>query len=93
MYELSKEELANTKQCARPPEEAVAALEKDHKFLLEGDVFSEDLIETWIQWKREKEIDEMVPAGRIRMSSICTTMLNRFAVSKHPNKWRRKIIT
>jgi glutamine synthetase len=35
------------------------ALEKDHKFLTEGDVFTEDLIETWIQWKREKEIDEI----------------------------------
>ena len=35
------------------------ALEKDHKFLTEGDVFTDDLIETWIQWKREKELDEI----------------------------------
>jgi glutamine synthetase len=59
VYELSKEELAQTKQAPGSLEEAMNALEKDHKFLTEGDVFSEDLIETWIQWKREKEIDEM----------------------------------
>jgi glutamine synthetase len=59
VYELSKEELANTKQAPGSLAEAIAALKKDHKFLTEGDVFSEDLIETWIQWKQEREIDEM----------------------------------
>jgi glutamine synthetase len=59
VYELSKEELANTKQAPGSLAEAVAALENDHQFLTEGDVFSEDLIETWIQWKREREIDEI----------------------------------
>jgi glutamine synthetase len=59
VYELSKKELANTKQAPGSLEEAMSALEKDHKFLTEGGVFSEDLIETWIQWKREKEIDEI----------------------------------
>jgi glutamine synthetase len=33
------------------------ALEADHKFLLEGDVFTKDLIETWITTKRTKEVD------------------------------------
>ena len=32
-------------------------LEKDHEFLLQGDVFTEDVIETWIWYKREKEVD------------------------------------
>jgi glutamine synthetase len=59
VYELSPEELSKTKQAPGSLEEAMNALEKDHKFLTEGDVFSEDLIETWIQWKREKEIDEI----------------------------------
>jgi glutamine synthetase len=59
VYELSKEELAQTKQAPGSLEEAMNALEKDHKFLLEGDVFTKDVIETWIQWKREKEIDEV----------------------------------
>src|SRR5438477_5548685 len=37
--------------------EALDALEADHEFLLRGDVFSEDLIRTWIDWKRENEVD------------------------------------
>ena len=32
-------------------------LERDHEFLLKGDVFTEDVIETWIDYKREKEVD------------------------------------
>ena len=38
-------------------EEALEALEKDHEFLLKGDVFTKDCIETWIEYKREAEID------------------------------------
>ena len=37
--------------------EALDALEQDHTFLTRGDVFTDDLIETWISYKREKEID------------------------------------
>jgi glutamine synthetase len=59
VYELSAKELSKTKQAPGSLEEAMNALEKDHKFLTEGDVFSEDVIETWINWKRENEIDEM----------------------------------
>jgi glutamine synthetase len=32
------------------------ALEADHEYLMEGNVFTKDLIETWIDYKREKEI-------------------------------------
>jgi glutamine synthetase len=35
------------------------ALENDHEFLLRGDVFSEDVIDTWIEYKKEKEIAPM----------------------------------
>ena len=38
-------------------EEAVNALEQDHEFLTRGGVFTEDLIETWVAWKRERELD------------------------------------
>ncbi len=33
------------------------ALEEDHEYLTEGDVFTPDLVETWIEYKRTKEID------------------------------------
>jgi glutamine synthetase len=37
--------------------ESLDALEADHEFLLKGDVFSEELISTWIGWKRENDVD------------------------------------
>jgi glutamine synthetase len=36
---------------------ALKHLEDDHEFLLKGDVFTEDVIETWIEYKKTKEID------------------------------------
>jgi glutamine synthetase len=39
------------------PGEALDCLEEDHDFLLKGDVFSEDLIETFIDYKRKSEAD------------------------------------
>ena len=35
----------------------LANLERDHEFLLQGDVFTKDVISTWIWYKREKEVD------------------------------------
>ena len=40
-------------------DEALVALEADHEFLLAGNVFTPDVIETWISYKRENEIDAM----------------------------------
>ncbi|MEE9277476.1 MAG: type I glutamate--ammonia ligase [Dehalococcoidia bacterium] len=40
-------------------EGSLAALKDDHEFLLKGGVFSEDLIETWISYKRTNEVDEV----------------------------------
>lgn len=56
IYEMSKEELANIPQVPGSLEEALAALEADHDFLKVGGVFTEDLIETWIEYKEENEI-------------------------------------
>jgi glutamine synthetase len=39
--------------------EVLDALEKDHDYLLEGGVFTEDLIQTWIEYKRTTEIDAL----------------------------------
>ena len=39
--------------------EALAALQADHKFLLAGNVFTADVLDTWIEYKRTKEIDPM----------------------------------
>jgi glutamine synthetase len=37
-------------------EDALDALEADHEFLLKGDVFTEELLQTYIQYKRDKEV-------------------------------------
>lgn len=59
LYELPPEELKNIPQVPGSLEEALVALEADHAFLLEGGVFTEELIETWISLKRETEIAPM----------------------------------
>jgi glutamine synthetase len=60
IYEMSAEELAGVPKTPGSLEEAIAALKADHEFLLKGGVFTEDLIESWVNWKSEKEIAEMV---------------------------------
>jgi glutamine synthetase len=56
LYELPPEEHASIPQVPTSLPAVIDALEADHAFLLEGDVFTEDLIETWIDLKREQEI-------------------------------------
>jgi glutamine synthetase len=57
IYDLGPEELVGTPKVPGSLEEALAYLERDHEFLLQGDVFTEDVIRTWIWYKREKEAD------------------------------------
>ncbi len=57
LYELEGEEKAKIKSTPGSLEEVIDALEKDHAYLLKGDVFTEDLLEMWIDYKREREID------------------------------------
>lgn len=57
LYELPPEEAADIPQAPTSLEAALEALKNDHDFLLEGDVFTEDLIETYIQYKYENEIE------------------------------------
>jgi glutamine synthetase len=59
IYELPESEAKKVPTVPSSLGEALDALEKDHKFLLEGGVFTQDLLETWIAYKREKEVDPM----------------------------------
>ncbi|TLP79462.1 type I glutamate--ammonia ligase [Nesterenkonia sphaerica] len=59
LYELPPEELKNIPQAPATLDEALAALEADHDFLLEGGVFTAELIEAWIEYKREEEIEPL----------------------------------
>ncbi|HSH23468.1 MAG: type I glutamate--ammonia ligase [Actinomycetota bacterium] len=59
LYDLPPEELAKVPQVPGSLDQALAALEADQDFLKAGGVFTDDLIETWIGFKRLKEIDEV----------------------------------
>jgi glutamine synthetase len=59
LYDLPPEELAQVPQVPGSLEAALAALEADHDYLLAGGVFTPDLLETWLTFKREREIDEV----------------------------------
>ncbi len=57
IYDLPPEELAEVPQTPGSLSAALDALEADHEFLLHGDVFTDDVIHTWIKYKRENEVD------------------------------------
>src|SRR5262245_53341707 len=59
IYDLPPEEAKKVPQAPGSLSQALDALEADHDFMLKGDVFSEDLIQTWIDYKREKEVGPM----------------------------------
>jgi glutamine synthetase len=57
LYDLPPEEKATVKQVPGSLEEVLDNLEADHQWLLEGGVFTQDVIDTWIEYKREHELD------------------------------------
>ena len=59
IYDLAPEELAEVPKTPGSLDQALDALERNHEFLLRGDVFTGDVVETWIKYKREKEVDAM----------------------------------
>ncbi len=56
IYDLPPEIAKNLKQLPGSLEDSIASLENDYQFLLQGNVFSEDLIRIWIDYKKENEI-------------------------------------
>jgi glutamine synthetase len=59
LYDLAPEEAGNIPTLPASLEGALNSLEDDHQFLLKGGVFSEDLIEAWISYKRDNEVDQI----------------------------------
>lgn len=59
IYDMEPEELKNVPSTPGSLDAALACLAKDHDYLLKGDVFTEDVIETWIKYKTDKEIKPM----------------------------------
>lgn len=59
IYDLPPEVSANVPKTPGSLEESLRALEKDHEFLLRGDVFTYDLLHAWADYKRSREVDPM----------------------------------
>jgi glutamine synthetase len=59
IYDLPPEESKKVPTTPGTLEEALDALEKDHQYLLKGDVFTEDVIATWLSYKRSRECDQV----------------------------------
>jgi glutamine synthetase len=59
LYDLEPQQAAQVKQVPGSLEEVLDALEVDHDYLLEGGVFTEDVIETWLEYKRTHELDQV----------------------------------
>ena len=57
LYELPPEEALGIEKVPASLDAVLDHLETDHEYLVEGGVFTPDLIETWIEYKREHEID------------------------------------
>ncbi|HSK55762.1 MAG TPA: type I glutamate--ammonia ligase, partial [Jiangellales bacterium] len=57
LYELPPEEHESISQVPASLPAVLDALEADHEYLLDGDVFTADLVETWVDWKRANEVD------------------------------------
>ena len=65
---MTKEEPGRHQQDARTLlHEALRALEDDYRFLFEGGIFTDDLVGTWIDYKRDNEIDPLLfpPSARV----------------------------
>ncbi len=59
IYDMSPEELKDVPSTPESLQDALRALAKDHEYLLKGNVFTEDVIETWIDYKMKKEVKDM----------------------------------
>ena len=59
LYDMPADQLADVPSTPASLEDALDELEKDHEFLLAGDVFTPDAIRAWIDYKREKEVNEL----------------------------------
>jgi glutamine synthetase len=59
IYELPREELENLPSVPASLEEALEALSEDHDYLLEGGVFTEDVLEGWITYKMDSEVSQV----------------------------------
>jgi len=57
IYDLPPEELAKVPSAPGSLEESLNCLKADHEFLMKGDVFTQDVLDMWAEYKTANEID------------------------------------
>ena len=78
IYDLSPEEMKSVPSMPGSLDEALSCLEDDHAFLLRGDVFTEELIETFIDYKRKNEAEAVrSAAASVRVRAVLRHLNNR----------------
>ena len=70
IYDLSPEEMKSVPSMPGSLEEALRCLEEDHQFLLKGDVFTEELLETFIEYKRSGRRRRLVASASLRICVV-----------------------
>ncbi len=73
IYALAPEELKDVPQMPGSLEEALATLERDHEFLLRGEVFTKDAIHEWLEFKRQRELNPIRMRPTPYEFFFCTT--------------------
>ena len=59
IYDLAPEEAAKIPTTPGSLDDALTALERDHEYLLKGDVFTQDVVDKWIEYKRVNEVEAL----------------------------------
>ena len=75
LYDMKPEELQNVPNTPATLEQALMALERDHDFLLRGGVFTESVIETWIDYKLTRMVSLFEPLLIVFMAVVVGGML------------------
>ena len=91
IYELEPEEKAKIKSTPGSLGEVLDALQKDHDYLLQGDVFTEDLIETWINYKtKERDGSSCPPPSSLRVPPLLRYLIPQTFLIKRRGVLRPK---
>jgi glutamine synthetase len=85
LYELPPEEAKNIPQVPNSLLDSLEALEADHEFLLAGGVFTPELIETWIEYKRERDQAARRAPAPVRVRAVLRRLTTRTTrTPRHP---------
>ena len=91
IYDLQPEELADVPATPRSLEASLDALRADHDFLLRGDVFTPDVIDTWIWYKQTHEVEALRdPAPPLRVHAVLRRVIAATSACEEKSSGRER---